>query len=251
MRRPPVVLGMAALTCLALLVAVLLILFSVNPGVDRNEGEIRKAVESQHAIICAQVQNTANAYRFRSLTPIGEVEPIRHFLTRMQAQAQTLRLARGSECRSAPGFPPVGLQVKRALHQIHEILQHFEPRLREPVSEGISHAPSEPNQEKHPGFSPAYSKPPDTGVDENGVPAHLKHQLAPSAPILPETGRQHSPPPPEESEVGPAPVESVPAPPGETRAIGVPKRSELPTVAVEISKEGIDVQASPEANPQG
>ena len=168
MRRPPVVLGMAFLTCMALLVAVLLILFKVNPGVDRNEGEIEQAVMSQHAIICAQVQNTANAYRFRSLTPGGDVEPLRHFLTRMQAQQQTLRLARGSECRSAPGFPPVGLQVKRALHQINELLQHFQPKLREPVSHGVSHVSPE-GSDKQGSFLPGVPRPSHAGIDESGV----------------------------------------------------------------------------------
>src|SRR5262249_38686302 len=148
-----------------------------NPSVDRNEEDIAQAVNSQHAIICAQVQNTANAYRFRSLTPSGDVEPIRHFLTRMQAQAQTLRLARGSECKSAPGFPPVGLQVKRALHQINGILRYFEPKLQEPMPNGVSDL-SPPDSGKQAGFSPRYIKPSDAGVDENGVPAKLKPELA-------------------------------------------------------------------------
>lgn len=207
MRRPPVVLGMAALTCMALLVAVLLILFSVNPSVDRNEGEIRKAVMSQHAIICAQVQNTANAYRFRSLTPSGDVEPIRHFLTRMQAQQQTLRLARGSECRSAPGFPPVGLQVRRALGQIHRILQSYEPKLREPVRNGISNL-SPSDSDKQGSFLPGVSRPPNAGIDESGVPAHLHPKLTPSAPVEPETGRE-----PETKEPEAVPVEPMPQEP--------------------------------------
>lgn len=126
MKRPSVVLGLAALTGLLIFGSFLLIVFSVNPGVNRNDKEIKRAVASQHAIICAQVQNTANAYRFRSLTPSGEVEPIQHFLIRMQAQQQTLRLARGSNCMSTPGFPPVGIQVRRALAQIKRILEHFD-----------------------------------------------------------------------------------------------------------------------------
>lgn len=189
MRRPPVVLGMATITILALLVAVGLILFSVNPIQRSNQDEIEKAVTSQHAIICAQVQNTANAYRFRSLTPSGEVEPIRHFLTRMQAQAQTLRLARGAECKSAPGFPPVGLQVKRALHQIQEILMHFEPRLREPISNGASNL-SPRGSDRQKSFLPRFEKPSKAGVDESGVPAQLRHELAPEAPLSPSVGHQ-------------------------------------------------------------
>jgi len=194
---------------MALLVAVLLILFSVNPSVDRNERDIAKAVDSQHALICSQVQNIANAYRFRSLTPSGDVEPIRHFLTRMQAQQQTLRLARGSECKSAPGFPPVGIQVRRALAQIDRILMSFEPKLRKPVSRGSAH-PSE-GSDKHVGFSPSFSKPSNAGVDESGVPAKLHDQLAPSAPVMPQTGRSHKAPPSEERETEPqepAPQES-------------------------------------------
>lgn len=235
MRRPPVVLGLAFLTALALFVALGLILFSVNPGVDRNEKGLKTAVMSQHAIICAQVQNTANAYRFRSLTPSGDVEPIRHFLTRMQAQQQTLRLARGSECRSAPGFPPVGLQVRRALQQIRRILLHFEPKLREPISrnDGISHLSPE-DSNRHQSFSPAFHKPSSAGVDESGVPAKLHDELAPSAPLEPQGGNRHAPPPSEEE---PTPAEQAPeeqSPPEGTRIVEPPKRAELPAVPLPV-----------------
>jgi hypothetical protein len=241
-RRPPVVLGMAALTCMALLVAVLLILFSVNPSVDRNEGEIRKAVMSQHAIICAQVQNTANAYRFRSLTPSGDVEPIRHFLTRMQAQQQTLRLARGSECRSAPGFPPVGLQVRRALRQIHEILQHFEPRLREPVRDKISNL-SPNDSDKQGSFLPSVPRPSHAGIDEAGVPANLHDKLAPSAPVLPQTGRGHKAPPSEEQAVPEKPMPQKPNGGGpETNFIKGPERDELPIAPTPSAEVKIDTE---------
>jgi hypothetical protein len=237
MRRPPIVLGTALITVLALLVALGLILFSVNPTASDNQKEIRMAVMSQHAIICAQVQNTANSYRFRSLTPSGNVEPIRHFLTRMQAQQQTLRLARGSECKSAPGFPPVGLQVRRALRQIHEILQHFEPKLREPVSQRQTPHNSSYHR-KQGSFLPSVARPPHAGIDESGVPHQLKPELAPSAPIVPQAGRRHSPPPPEE--LG-SPVEETPVPaesqssagPG-TNVVEAPSRSELPATPVKI-----------------
>jgi len=246
MRRPPVVLGLAFLTALALFVALGLILFSVNPGVNRNEGQIKRAVMSQHAIICAQVQNTANAYRFRSLTPSGEVEPIRHFLTRMQAQQQTLRLARGSECKSAPGFPPVGLQVRRALRQIHEILQHFEPKLREPISRGVSHLPSR-DSDKHAGFSPRFSQPSNAGVDESGVPAKLHDELAPSAPLQPQTGHTHKAPAPEEPQPAPevpsAPIPSEPE--AATRVSEPPPRQELPSITIP------PVEVHLEVNPEG
>lgn len=237
MRRPPVVLGLSFITALALLVALGLILFSVNPGVDKTEDEIQKAVASQHAIICAQVQNTANAYRFRSLTPRGEVEPLRHFLTRMQAQQQTLRLARGSECKSAPGFPPVGLQVRRALDQINRILMSFSPRLREPVRRDTG------STNKQSSFSPRFQKPPDGGVDESGVPARLKDDLAPSEPLTPSEGhhvrkpRGPTPVEPESPVVPKGWVEGEDNPPPPTQVKGIPVLPpELP-VDAEISTE--------------
>jgi hypothetical protein len=248
-RRPPVVLGMALLTCVALLVAVLLILFSVNPSVDRNEGEIKQAVVSQHAIICAQVQNTANAYRFRSLTPGGDVEPIRHFLTRMQAQAQTLRLARGSECKSAPGFPPVGLQVRRALHQIEEILQHFQPKLRQPVSqEQTPHNSSYPD--KHGSFPQSVPRPPHAGIDESGAPpAILKPKLVPSAPVGPQTGHTRTAPPVEAPQAESSPLEEPPTPAGTpgTNVAAEPKRPELPStpIKVEIKPPEVTIEGIP------
>lgn len=241
-RRPPVVLGMAAITILALLVAVGLILFSVNPTQKSTQAELKTAVMSQHAIICAQVQNTANSYRFRSLTPGGTVEPIRHFLTRMQAQQQTLRLARGSRCKSAPGFPPVGLQVRRALRQIHEILQHFEPRLREPVAQGVSH-PGAQETPRHESFLPGVSRPPHAGIDESGVPHQLKPELAPGTPTMPQAGHKHSAPPPEALESEPAPPTEAPMGEDATRVVGPPPRPELPTATIEISQEGINVEA--------
>lgn len=254
-RRPPVVLGMAAITILALLVAVGLILFSVNPTQKTNQdqikstqAEIQKAVMSQHAIICAQVQNTANSYRFRSLTPSGNVEPIRHFLTRMQAQQQTLRLARGSECKSAPNFPPVGLQVKRALHQIKEILMHFEPKLREPVSS--SRGVSQQSQQKQGSFLPGVVRPPNAGIDESGVPAHLKPELAPSAPVGPQGGHEHSVPPSEEPgavEEAPAPAEAQPSEGTGTNVAEAPKRPELPVapINIEIKPPEVTIEGIP------
>lgn len=237
LRRPPVVLGLALIIGIALCVALGLILFSVNPGVSNNNKEIKEAVSSQHAIICAQVQNTANSYRFRSLTPSGEVEPIRHFLTRMQAQQQTLRLARGSECKSAPNFPPVGLQVRRALHQINEILQHFEPKLRRPVDRPTA------SVDKQPGFPQDISRPSHAGIDESGVPATLKPKLAPSAPTGPHGGSPAKPKEPQElpptPETIPVPAEPAPSPEpevaqeeegeGGTRVV-VKERRELPSV---------------------
>lgn len=247
-RRPPVVLGMAAITILALLVAVGLILFSVNPTQKTTQRDIEKAVTSQHAIICAQVQNTANAYRFRSLTPSGDIEPIRHFLTRMQAQQQTLKLARGSECRSAPNFPPVGLQVKRALHQIKEILMHFEPKLREPVSEGVSHLSPE-GSDKQGSFLPGVVRPPNAGIDESGVPAHLKPELAPSAPTGPQTGHGHTATPPEAPQAESPPLEEPPTSVGTpgTNVVAEPKRPELPTtpINVEIKLPEVAIEGIP------
>src|SRR5262245_21408102 len=112
MRRPPVVIGLAIGTVVALAVAIGLIVFSVNPTTESNQeeilgqrGDIAAQQRTLHSIICAQAQSTANAYRFRSLTPSGKIESIQHFLTRMQAQEQTLKLSRGLECESAPGFP--------------------------------------------------------------------------------------------------------------------------------------------------
>lgn len=255
-RRPPVVLGMAAITILALLVAVGLILFSVNPTQKTNQDqikatqvEIQKAVLSQHAIICAQVQNTANSYRFRSLTPSGKVEPIRHFLTRMQAQQQTLRLARGSECKSAPNFPSVGLQVKRALHQINEILQHFEPELRKPV---VQRTPSG----KHTSFPQDVPRPPKAGIGEEGVPATLKPELAPSAPLEPQKGSHSAPPesqaPPQTPPPAEAPAESAPEAAGSEGATRVveKERIELPVVPITIElNEGLNLEVGREANP--
>lgn len=186
MRRPPVVLGMAVITALALLVAVGLIIFQVNPqqdetqrGVDRQQRELTKQVREINMIICSQAQTTANAYRFRSLTPSGKVEPIRHFLTRMQAQRQTLELSQGRNCPVAPGFPPFEFQLKRALREIDAILNRFNAKQREPISRNLESKHGDlqgyPNGlQVSPEFGvPDFTNPDgsgEAGVGEDGVP---------------------------------------------------------------------------------
>lgn len=209
---------MAAITALALVVAVGLILFQVNPQQDTNarnlssqQRELAHQVHDLNGIICSQAQSTANAYRFRSLTPSGRVEPIEHFLTRMQAQRQTLRLSRGRDCAVAPGFPPFEMQLERALDQINKILSQFSAKEKEPVSrEGIG----TPNQLQ---VSPKFGVPGDFtelipnpgkngkngGVGEEGVPyvppkgKKPKHpKLEPEAPEVTPVERQPRSTPP-------------------------------------------------------
>lgn len=201
MRRPPVVLGMAVITALALVLAVVLIVFQVNPqqdatqrGVDRQQRELAEQVREINMIICSQAQTTANAYRFRSLTPSGDIEPISHFLTRMQAQRQTLRLSRGRNCAVAPGFPPFELQLERALREINGILSHFDAEQREPISQDLEaksdNLQGSPNDiQVSPEFGyPSFVPPPHAGVGEEGVPYVPKKPKAPkeSAPSSPE-----------------------------------------------------------------
>lgn len=240
MRRPPVVLAMAAITALALIVAVALILFSVNPTAHENQNSIRaqqmaltRQVHDLNEIICSQAQTTANAYRFRSLTPSGRVEPIRHFLTRMQAQRQTLELSQGRDCPVAPGFPPFEFQLKRALEQIERILGSFSAQQRKPVDRGVSHNGT-PNQLQ---VSPEFGVPrvinPDktgnAGIGEEGVPylppkEHGKQPgtQPPAAPeSIPAEKREEGAPPASpatnegEAEAGEAPQAAAPTPPPE------------------------------------
>lgn len=216
MKRPPIVLGLAGLTVLLILGSFLIVVTQVNPGVSRNENEIRSQQLTLHSIICAQAQSTANAYRYRSLTPSGKVEPIRHFLTRMQAQQQTLRLSRGLGCESAPGFPPFRLQLRRALAQIHRILLSFDKRLRKPISlpmptptpvlpligdEGLP----PPGQSLHGGLAPAIPPSPLSPPQKNVLPP-AKPEPLPNIPAVP-TSKPPVPHPPEEEPVarGPRP----------------------------------------------
>jgi len=178
---------MAVITALALIVAVGLIVFQVNPqqdetqtGLDRQQRELTQQVEEINMIICSQAQTTANAYRFRSLTPSGNVEPIRHFLTRMQAQRQTLELSQDRDCPVAPGFPPFEFQLKRALAEIEAILNHFSAKQREPVSESLESKHGElqgypSDLQVSPEFGvpdliPGPSGQQGAGVGEDGVP---------------------------------------------------------------------------------
>lgn len=233
MRRPPVVLGMAAFTGLALIVAVGLIIFQVNPQQDTNarnlnsqQRELASQVHDLNAIICSQAQTTANAYRFRSLTPSGKVEPIRHFLTRMQAQRQTLELSRGRKCAVAPGFPPFDMQLKAALGQIERILASFSAEQRKPVDRGVSRGT--PNQLQTspnlgvPGLIPENGKAGKVGIGEEGVP------------YLPPKGQKHHPP-----QVLPEAPESTPVERGSHPTPGMPtsEGSQTPSEATEDEEE--------------
>lgn len=124
--------GLGAL--LLLVVTVALQIFVLNPAAEKNHRDITSQQMTVRAVICAQAQSTANAYRFRSLTPSGKIESIRHFLTRMQAQQQTLRLSRGLACDVAPGFPPFRHQLQQALAQIKKILGRYGEALKKPVA---------------------------------------------------------------------------------------------------------------------
>jgi hypothetical protein len=227
---------MAVITGLALLVAVGLIIFQVNPQQDTNarnlnsqQRELARQVQDINAIICSQAQTTANAYRFRSLTPSGRVEPIRHFLTRLQAQRQTLRLSRGRECAVPEGFPPFDMQLERALDEINAILAQFTAKQKEPVSqdnEAFNSYPSPSKSIQGFGFPPLVpSSGNHAGVGEEGVPYVPKKPKAPkgSSPFEPEAmpanERQDKATPPKSSapEKVPAPESPNPPLPAETK----------------------------------
>lgn len=254
MRRPPVVLAMAGITILALVVAVGLILFQVNPQQDTNarnlnsqQRELARQVHDLNGIICAQAQSTANAYRFRSLTPSGRVEPIRHFLTRMQAQRQTLELSQGRDCPVAPGFPPFEFQLKRALEQIEHILSLFSAEERKPVDRGVSNPnPSKSIQELGvPALIPPSSAGGHVGIGEEGVPYlppkgqkhHLPQALPETSESTPVERGSHSAP----DTPGP---EGSQSPPEATEDEEEPKRPSLSEAAKEAGAEAEAVVCS-------
>lgn len=236
MRRPPVVLGMAVITALALIVAVALIVFQVNPqqdetqsGLKQQQMELAQQIKNINAIICSQAQVYANAYRFRTLTPSGNVEPVRHFLTRMQAQRQTLELSQGRDCPVAPGFPPFEFQLERALQQIERILSSFSAQQRKPVERNLESESGDlqgtPNQlQGSPEFGfgvPSFPTPKQpngqhVGVGEDGVPYVPKKPKAP----------KHVPAP--ESEATPAKEHEQKTAPSETPEAESPQSQESP-----------------------
>lgn len=230
---------MAVITALALIVAVGLIIFQVNPQQDTNarnlnaqQRELARQVRDINGIICAQAQTTANAYRFRSLTPSGKAEPIRHFLTRMQAQRQTLQLSRGRDCAVAPGFPPFEFQLERALEQINRILSRFSAKQREPVRRETSHDPFQP----YPAL-PGSDKAGTIGIGEEGVPflppkqgigSHPPHKEPPSAPTT--TGEGQPMPPSPVVPAQPAPATNEPTPPSEPETVDLPVLPDLGSI---------------------
>lgn len=238
MRRPPVVIGLAVGTVALILATLLLLVFNVSPGVNTNQKEIRAqrirlavTIETTHRVICAQAQSAANSFRFRSLTPSGKIESPQHFLTRMQAQRQTLLLSLEANCQSSPGFPPFKIQVRRALEEIRQIFRHF----------GRSMQVSNPSELHDNGLNLG---PFEGQIGDEGVPAgrgSLKpiHPLAP--PAVGGNGSRRHPAPPVEAEPPPAqeiapvtPPVPVSPPPASPRS---PKGQTVAEVAITIGEE--------------
>lgn len=199
-----------------LTISLLLVIFVVNPAQEGNRNEIAKQQKTLHSVICAQAQSTANAYRVRSLTPSGQPEPIRHFLTRLQAQQQTLRLSRGLGCKSSPGFPPFGHQIQRALTQIADILSRFSSAMKEPVTRRIFPSASAPSPLNILGdegvLMPLL---PDLGSIDSGSATESPKPPSPDHPSSPPT------PPP-----APPQVEAPPAPPTPAPEVVEPEEPE-------------------------
>lgn len=232
---------MAAITALALLVAIGLIVFQVNPSTESNERSIERQaaqLEDQQGrlqgIICAQAQTTANAFRFRSLTPSGEVETVQHFLVRILAQQQTLQLSRGLACKSAPGLPSFEKQVRNALKEIAIILSYYGDD-EKPVSDQAGQREEESSRalQFDPMF-PSYVPGSGRGVGEEGL------LPAPQQPGQPKPkGTTPSEPPtavpagadPRPREAAPMPVETPQEPAEEPKATVGP---DLPDVVDKV-----------------
>lgn len=226
---------MAGITILALIVAVGLILFQVNPSTESNRESLniqeRELAEQQNrlqGIICAQAQTTANAFRFRSLTPSGEVETVQHFLVRILAQQQTLKLSRGLACESAPGLPSFEKQVRKALKEIAIILSYYNGG-EEPVSDKGGQGEQDFSEILTPDpFLPSYVPGSGRGVGEEGLlPAPQqptgpkpKGTMPSEPPSALPAGAQ--PRPQENPQPTPMPVETPETAPEEPEAALVP-----------------------------
>lgn len=223
--RGTFVLVTVTLSIVALTVAVILQIFVLNPKADRNRMEIIGVGTVVRRVICAQAATTANATRIRLSDPDGEVEGVRHFLTRMLAQRYTLRLSKGLNCASAPGFPPFEVQVRRALREIREILAQYPAVLKVPVStEATSPRRGDATRELFPeGVIPSPVTPINPQVIGISPDAPVAGGPAPRPTPLP----QSSPPP-----SSPAPAPSGEAPEGPPRG--------LPEVASDAAKEAVE-----------
>lgn len=244
----------AVTTALLILIAILLVVFVVNPTTQENQSGLReqqRTIREQqttlHAVICAQAQSTANVYRFRSLTPSGDVEGIRHFLTRMQAQEQTLKLSRGLGCKSSPGFPPFEVQIRRALFEIRRILERFSPKMQRPVSErtsreqilpgpyggeGILSEPLFPGSPPNPAPSPP-TEPGAADLDDGSAtgPSSPRTPKSPS-PTPPPPASPAAPPPLPPPASPPTPAVTPPAPPKASQVVDLLSEAAPPLCTV-------------------
>jgi len=154
-------------------------------------------------------------------------------LTRLLAQRYTLRLSKGLNCDSPPGFPPYEVQLRRALEQIDQILG----RLRVSVKDKAALTLSPDESEGIRGYLPDEVIPPvrtptapqivgvSPGDGQAGDEAPPKHNHPPEHGNLPEPTPEPSPAP------SPPPAEEAP---GKSKGKGPPES--LPEVVEEVAK---------------
>ena len=170
------------------------------------------------------------------MTPSGEVETVQHFLVRIQAQQQTLKLSRGLGCQSNPGFPPFGDQVRKALAEIAIILSYYNGH-KEPASDQSAQRGGEFSEVLTPApLLPTYLPGSGRGVGEEGLLPAPEQPSGPkpkgAAPPKP------SPPPPAGAQPGAqgiptTPVETPQETPEDPRAALIP---EFPDVKGTVGK---------------
>lgn len=111
--------------------------------------QLRQQIETNRRVVCSSARSTALAFREPSISADGTKEPQDHFIDRMLAQRETLRLAGPLDCAELPGFITFPFLRGRALYEIASLLHDSDPkrfpdpkRTRIPPRETGASAPS-------------------------------------------------------------------------------------------------------------
>lgn len=123
---------------------------------DTAKLQLREQIETNRRVVCSTARSTAIAFREPQISADGTKEPQDHFIDRMLAQRETLRLAGPLHCVELPGFATFPFLRGRALYEIAALLHDANPKrfhppaldhppsFNNPTTDSGSTAPSEP-----------------------------------------------------------------------------------------------------------
>jgi hypothetical protein len=124
---------------------------------DTAKAQLKNQIATNKRVVCASARSTALAFREPQISADGKAESQAHFIDRMLAQRETLRLAGPLNCSELRGFATFPFLRGRALYEIASLLyaanpKRFKPpeRTRIPPPSSVAGDPSGPEAQEAP-----------------------------------------------------------------------------------------------------